>query len=199
MSARTAVLCLAVLALAADDALAAVSVSSTFMPSAPTSTSALTANGVASTCAPPKAYPGASPMANGRVQQHAFYNAGPARCVTVSFSDPSCGTNVLFSAYAGALNNADLQMGYLGDAGSSSAAGAFAFTAPADSPVVLVATEIGGNGSAGNCSYTLGSTELGGAGLDAMPIPALTSWTLAVLSGLLGWVMWLHRRNMHTG
>lgn len=195
MPVRTAVLCLAVLSLAAGSASAAISVSSTFMPSAPTGTTALVANGVASACATPKAFPGTSPLANGRVQQHAFYNAGSARCVTVSFSDPGCGANVLFSAYAGAPNSADLSVGYLGDAGSSSATGAFAFMAPADSPVVLVATEVGGNGSAGSCSYTLGSTELGGAGLDGMPIPALTSWTLAVLSGLMGWVMWQHRRN----
>lgn len=193
--------CIAVglaLCVAAGGAQASVSLSSTFAGSAPTSNTWLTANGVASACAPAKPFPGTSPVANGRVQQHAFYNAGPARCVTVSYSDPSCGSNVAFAAYAGALNFANLSQGYLGDAGGSGASGSFGFMAPADSTVVLVASEVGGNGAAGSCSYTLGSSELGGGSImdpGIAPIPMLTSWSLVVLSALLGWVMWEHRRR----
>lgn len=195
MSARVSALL--ALCMAVGGAHAAISVSSTFFGGAPTSASWIAANGVASACAPPKPFPGTAPIANGRVQQHAFYNAGPARCVTVSYSNPACGGSVAFAAYAGAVNFADLSQGYLGDAGGSGASGSFAFVAPSNSTVVLVASEVGGNGAAGSCSYTLGSSELGGVGMEpgVAPIPALTSWTLAVLSGLMGWVMWQHRRR----
>src|SRR6185295_14123152 len=98
-----------------------------------TQTGRIVRNGVASSCAVPKAYPGTQDnLPNRRYDSYTFTNTSNApACVTVNLTS-SCGLNIFGVAYLGSYNPANIQQNYLADNGSSFAAtGTFSFNVPA--------------------------------------------------------------------
>ena len=119
-----------------------------------TMTGRIVRNGVASSCAIPKAFPGIQDaLPNRRYDTYTFTNSGNATsCVTVNVTS-GCGLNIFYAAYLGSFNPANLSQNYLADAGSSFAGVAtFSFNVPAGQSFVLVIHEV--NVNAGCASYT---------------------------------------------
>ena len=120
-----------------------------------TMTGRIVRNGVASSCAVPKAYPGTQDLlANRRYDSYTFTNTSNATaCVTVDLTS-SCGLNIFGLAYLGSFNPANVQQNYLADNGSSFAAtGTFSFNVPAGQTFVVVVHEV--NVNAGCTGYSL--------------------------------------------
>jgi hypothetical protein len=111
-------------------------------------------NGVVSSCAFPKNYPGTQDLlANRRYDAYSFTNSGNATtCVTVNLTS-GCGVNIFGVVYLDSFNPANLQQNYLADNGSSFAGtGTFSFNVPAFRTFVLVVHEV--NVGAGCASYS---------------------------------------------
>lgn len=125
-----------------------------------TQTGRIVRNGVASTCAVPKAYPGTQDvLANRRFDSYTFTNtSNVTTCVTVNLTS-SCGTNIFGVAYLGSYNPANVQQNYLADNGSSFAGvGTFSFNVPAGQTFVVVVHEV--NVGAGCTGYSLNVSGL---------------------------------------
>ncbi len=103
-------------------------------------------DGVPSTCATPKAYPGTSGAGPYYYDTYNFTNTtGTSQCVSVTYSSPGSG-NAFVTAYNGSFNSANLGTNYIADGGSSSVgpAGAtvtFSFNLANGATVVLVVNE----------------------------------------------------------
>ena len=120
-----------------------------------TMTGRIVRNGVASSCAVPKVYPGTQDLlANRRYDAYTFTNtSNVTTCVTVDLTS-SCGLNIFGLAYLGSFNPANIQQNYLADNGSSFAAtGTFSFNVPAGQTFVVVVHEV--NVGAGCTGYSL--------------------------------------------
>ncbi len=120
-----------------------------------TQTGRIVRNGVASSCAVPKVYPGTQDLlANRRYDSYTFTNTSNATaCITVDLTS-SCGLNIFGVAYLGSYNPANIQQNYLADNGSSFAAtGTFSFNVPAGQTFVVVVHEV--NVGAGCTGYSL--------------------------------------------
>ena len=120
-----------------------------------TQTGRIVRNGVASSCAVAKAYPGTQDLLpNRRYDSYTFTNTSNATaCVKVDLTS-SCGTNIFGVAYLGSYNPANVQQNYLADNGSSFAAlGTFSFNVPAGQTFVVVVHEV--NVGAGCAAYSL--------------------------------------------
>ena len=144
-------------------------------------------NGVASACGSAKPFPGVVAEAGMRYDAFTYTNTGPAQCVTFTVTGNCAGPGVLLSAYSGAINPADVSIGYLGDAGTSSIGNSLqplALDLAAGQTIHLVAS----NGSAGvtpvpqTCAWRVISSEPLGTGTAA--VPTLGEWGLGLL-GLL--------------
>lgn len=86
----------------------------------PTQTGRLFRDGVASTCAVPKANPG-TVSGSFHYDEYEFFNgSGSSQCVTVSYKATSGPCSVFVPAYHGSFNPADPAANYLADGGSSS-------------------------------------------------------------------------------
>jgi len=120
-----------------------------------TMTGRIVRNGVGSSCAVAKAYPGTQDLLpNRRYDSYTFTNTSNATaCVTVDLIS-SCGLNIFGLAYLGSFNPANIQQNYLADNGSSFAAtGTFSFNVPAGQTFVVVVHEV--NVGAGCTGYSL--------------------------------------------
>jgi hypothetical protein len=125
-----------------------------------TMTGRIVRNGVASTCAVPKAYPGTQDLlANRRYDSYTFTNtSNVTACVTVNLTS-SCGVNIFGVAYLGSFNPANVQQNYLADNGLSFAGtGTFSFNVPAGQTFVVVVHEV--NVGAGCSGYSLNVSGL---------------------------------------
>jgi len=125
-----------------------------------TMTGRIVRNGVASTCAVPKVYPGTQDLLpNRRYDSYTFTNTGNVTaCVTVNLTS-SCGVNIFGVAYLGSFNPANIQQNYLADNGSSFAGtGTFFFNVPAGQTFVVVVHEV--NVGAGCTGYSLNVSGL---------------------------------------
>ncbi len=103
-------------------------------------------DGVPSTCAVPKAYPGTSGAGPFYYDTYNFTNTtGSSQCVSVTYTATGTG-NAFVTAYSGSFNSASLGTNYIADGGSSSvgpagAAVTFSFTLANGATVVLVVNE----------------------------------------------------------
>jgi hypothetical protein len=147
-----------------------------------TSTLRLYRNGVASTFASAKPFPGTLPCAPTcffrtvtvtPLEQHVT--------ITISSSD----LNVFGSAYLNGFNVANLATNYLGDAGSSGGPESIQVLVPAGQQVVFVVNSVAGLGT---LQYTISDQSAGGI----TPIPS----TLILLTiGLMGVASWFALRR----
>jgi hypothetical protein len=106
-------------------------------------TGRLNRNGVASSCAVPKATQPLFDTNPRRYDSYTFTNSGsvPA-CVTVNVTS-GCGTNLFYATYLGSFNPANIQQNYLADPGASFAGVAtWSFNVPAGATFVLVIHEV---------------------------------------------------------
>lgn len=113
----------------------------------PTHSPRITRDGVPSVCGIAKAYPGNFSSGNFHYKSYTVQNiSASSECVTVTLknTDPNTLNQVHLMAYTGSFNPANLSQNYLGDSGSSSLAGSvvtMSVTIPANTTIVLVATE----------------------------------------------------------
>lgn len=167
---------------------AAINIAGTLTDTDPTTSSRLLRDGVVSTCAAPKGFPGTFGTGPFAYDTHTAYNPGASQCVTVNVDVDTCGTNVFVAAYLGSVDPTNLATNYLADQGSS-VTGAFRFIAPANSAIAFLVTSTSSVPT--SCSYTITSTELmptQAASLPVQAVPTLTEWTLLLLSTLLAGV-----------
>jgi len=109
-------------------------------------------DGIPSTCAAPKAFPGPFTDATApyRYDTYTFQNNGPAVCVTVVREADPCDVDAFIVAYLNNFDPLNLAANYLADSGFSGP-GVFSFVVPANQSFVLVAMESFGGG--GDCNY----------------------------------------------
>ncbi|WP_027376759.1 T9SS type A sorting domain-containing protein [Kaistella palustris] len=126
----------------------------------PTQSPRVSRNGVASTCATPKTYPGDISSGNFHYKTHSITNtSGSAECVTFNLdnTDPDALNQLFLVAYNGSFNPANVGQNYIGDSGSSASGGlpvSMSATIPAGATVVLVLSEVTAN-SVFTADYTL--------------------------------------------
>ena len=121
----------------------------------PTQTGRLTRNGVASSCASPKAYPGANDATVRHFDQYSFTNTtASTACVTATVSN-TCASNIFPVAYLGSYNPASISTNYLADPGVSSGTVTWSFNVPAGQTLVLVINEITANAGCSSYSGTI--------------------------------------------
>lgn len=138
-------------------------------------------DGLASTCAAPKAFPG--PISIGtqnNYETHTFTAVPADTCVTVNFDVGTCGTGVFAVAYINSYNPANLGQNYLADLGASLTQ-SFSFVVPTGNQLVLVATSVSGSAT---CSYSFS--------VDDYPCQSFLSISLAPDSATL------HSGESHT-
>ena len=154
------------------------------------STTRINRNGVASTWAAPKPFPGTLGCLGGG---NCFYetvdvSTSPLEFVRVTYSLLSgSNPNIFLAAYVNSFNVASLSANYLGDPGSSLTLGgiplAFEVIVPSGSSLVLAFSTVANN-SFGTAFYTVDAFESAAAGA-AIPEPA-TCGLLASGLALLG-------------
>jgi len=155
-------------------------------------------NGIASTCANAKTYPG--PLNVGTQYQYKTYSMtnGASTCVTVNFnpapgSGNDCGSGAHISAYLDSYDPANQAANYLGDVGSSQAQ-PFSFNAPAGASIILVVNE--NFGSTQVCSFEFSSDELSDTPLLLQTaIPSMNAWGLGAMVIVLGLAGFAARRR----
>jgi hypothetical protein len=158
----------------------------------PVQTGRLTRNGVASTCASPKAFPGVfDPSGNRAYDKYTFVNASNAKqCVTVSYqlTSPPCAGGGAFGVAYSSFNPGNIGQNWLADGGSSvnesgapGAAGprTFSFRAKKHSTfdIVISAVDIGGT-----CNQY--SLSVSGNGILKSQIPPLLADLESLVPGL---------------
>jgi hypothetical protein len=113
-------------------------------------------DGVTSTCAVAKAYPGAYGGGSQGYLTFPFYNPNPsATCVNVTWTaDP--GFNTFLSAYLAPYNPFNMASNYLGDSGVSAdlTAVTFGFMVPANSAFLILANTVYGLSTATGTSFS---------------------------------------------
>ncbi len=128
-------------------------------------TARLFRDGVASTCATNKAFPGTSGTGTRRFDAYSFASCGGiSRCVTISLTNACTGTNpsMFVTAYLTSFTPTALGTNYRGDPGTSQTAGGpstFAVDVPAGATLVVVVCEVN-QGLALGCNYTLNLSGL---------------------------------------
>ncbi len=175
-----------------------VFVSDGFDGTEPTQDGRIFRDGVASTCAVPKTYPG---LFNGGIQhQYKTYTMfnGSSTCVTVNF-DPNpgsgndCGVDAHLSAYLGSYDPANQSANYLADVGSSLTQ-PFSFNVPTGATVILVASI--NSGSNVVCNLEFSSDELSAdSPFSTIGVPSMNAWGLGVMALVLGLAGFLARRR----
>jgi hypothetical protein len=148
---------------------AAISISSTLDATAPptgpgftsvtdnTQNARIFRDGIASTCAAPKAvFPGTTAPGNRRFDAYSFTtcgNAGPS-CVTVTLSGANA-INLFTAAYTGTYNPVNIGQNYIADPGSSAASRTYSFNIPGGMQTfVIVVHEVNPGGAIGT-AYNL--------------------------------------------
>src|SRR4028118_243213 len=121
-----------------------------------TQTGRLTQNGVASTCAAQKTFPGVADTNQRRIKIYQFANNNTSTaCITVTLNAGSCvGASGLFSAAYAGFNPGDISMNYLGDIGASpNPSRSYSFNVPAGADFQVVVSQLNVNQSCP--AYTL--------------------------------------------
>lgn len=113
----------------------------------PTHTPRVNRDGVSSTCAAPKAYPGDFGSATHHYKSYSIKNTGAtAQCVDVMLTNLDPSNQVFLVAYNNTFNPANISQNYLADTGLSTAGGlapaTMSFNIPAGATVILVASEV---------------------------------------------------------
>ncbi len=136
----------------------------------PTQTNRLYRDGVPSTCAANKAFPGPYTQANIHYRIYDFTNATSKwACYTVTASAPNCmnyANQIFVSAYTGTYDPSNMAINYLADGGSSPyPRQRFAFRVGPGQPFKVVVTSVAtddGVGTNGRCSaYSLDVSRCG--------------------------------------
>ncbi|MBK8069170.1 MAG: IPTL-CTERM sorting domain-containing protein [Rhodanobacteraceae bacterium] len=147
-----------------------------------TQTGRILRNGTTSTCAAPKANPGANDTSV--VRQFDRYRFTPASnsCITVSLTQPA---TTLFVYASSSFDPAAPTTGYLADAGSSAASTSFSLNVAAGVPYDVVVHEVNAGGGVG-AAYTLdvSSDAPCGAGADLAVVLADTPDPVAAGSNI---------------
>ncbi len=135
-------------------------------------------DGVASTCAAPKAAcPGLSAPSGCFYDMYTWTNPiGSAQCVTITFTNNTTGFVNFISAYIGAPNPANICANYLADIGGSPALGTpgvFSFTAPGGATIGFLVTSVAA-GTPSNYSFTLDAAICSGTPCSGTPNPGNT-------------------------
>ncbi len=135
-------------------------------------------DGVASTCAAPKAAcPGLSAPSGCFYDMYTWTNPiGSAQCVTITFTNNTTGFVNFISAYIGAPNPANICANYLADIGGSPALGTpgvFSFTAPGGATIGFLVTSVTA-GTPSNYSFTLDAAICSGTPCSGTPTPGNT-------------------------
>ncbi|MDQ1525054.1 MAG: hypothetical protein QOE47_2978 [Pyrinomonadaceae bacterium] len=121
-----------------------------------TQTGRLTPNGVASTCAAQKTFPGVTDSNQRRFKAYQFVNNNTSTaCITVTLNAGSCvGASSLFSAAYTGFNPGNISMNYLGDIGASpNPSRSYSFNVPAGADFQVVVSQANTNQSC--AAYTL--------------------------------------------
>ena len=108
----------------------------------------LTQNGVASSCASAKAFPGVADTNLRNARSYSFVNnTNATACITVTLDAGSCaGATALFSAAYAGYNPSDISMNYLGDIGASpSPSRSYSFNVAANSEFQVVVYQVNTN------------------------------------------------------
>lgn len=179
-------------------AAANIVVSSGFDGTEPTQDGRINRNGIASTCANAKTYPG--PFNTGIPYQYKTYSLvnGASTCVTVNWEpNPGSGNDCDFtahlSAYLDSYDPANQSANYLGDVGSSQTQ-PFSFNAPAGATVILVATI--NSGSNVVCDFDFSSDHLSDTpAFSNIPVPSMNVWGLGTMVMVLGLAGFAARRR----
>lgn len=132
--------------------------------------------GVVSTCASPKACPGAFTTTGSRAyDSYTITNPRPVPvCATIGINT-NCGTSAFAVAYSGSFNPTSLCTNYLADPGSSfPTSGFFEATIPANSSIVVVVHEVNPNTGCASYSLTVGIPR------DAHSITAVPNTSVCV-------------------
>jgi hypothetical protein len=136
-------------------------------------------SGVASTCAMPTAFPGATEMPT-PYEMFEFCNNGPEQCITVTLDVGTCDSDAHLIAYIGAFNPLNLAENYAGDIGSSKSQ-PFSFTVPSKQKLFIVAQS---NFPGTECSYSFTTNALP----CIQPAPVLSDHAVWLLLGALALV-----------
>lgn len=163
-----------------------------------TQTGRLTRDGVPSTCAAPKAYPGGfNPGSTYRraTSGPLYNNTASTVCAQVTATaSAGCDINVFFTAYLGSFVPGNLATNYLADTGSSfgippSGPLTFEVLVPANSSIVVNANDSNSPNDGTTCIPTITSNQLDSTAFvesTAVPAPSLGVFGLTTLALLLG-------------
>jgi len=145
-----------------------------------TQTQRLFRDGVASTIASPKSFPGVTGNGAFGYQTFSFLNNGPATPFTVDVTSISPAFSTHFAAYLNSYDPTNQALNYLGDIGRS-VPQAFSFLVPENQQFLVVAQTVDSlsNSIGNNFSFTV--STLAADDVSATPIP-----TPALLPGLIG-------------
>jgi FG-GAP-like repeat len=129
--------------------------------SSPTMANRITRNGVGSTCGAPKAFPGPTATAGTQYQVASYLYKGPSRCVTITLSATTCGTNgssAFLSLCSGPFDPNNLATNYMGDIGSSVTGATAAVALTSGQTIQLV---VNGTLPGLNCTFIIESDNSG--------------------------------------
>ncbi|HET6646416.1 MAG TPA: carboxypeptidase regulatory-like domain-containing protein, partial [Pyrinomonadaceae bacterium] len=148
----------------------------------PTQTGRLTRNGVASTCATPKAFPGMNDSLVRHFDQYSFTNnSASTACVTFSVSN-TCASNLFAATYAGSYNPANIMTNYQSDPGASGNPMTWSTNVAAGQTIVLVIHEVTPNAGCAGYTFSLSGLPTDGGGACPVPIAAAAGATIATES-----------------
>jgi len=129
-----------------------------------TQTGRITRNGVASTCAAQKPFPGLNDSLVRHFDQYSFTNTDSSTaCVTFTLNN-TCGSNVFGVTYLGSYNPATLATNYLGDPGASGNGTSWSVNVPGGATVILVVHEVTANAGCAGYSFTVSGLPTDGGG-----------------------------------
>ncbi len=178
-------LLLSVLTLAVCTSASAQTFSGSITTSDPTENGRLFRDGIASTCAAPKAFPGTF---NAGTPYHydAYLFTNPfaaTTCFSITLSTNTVGIFPFSVAYTGAFDPNNLGTNYLADSGGSADSGApvtYSFEVPAGGNFTVIVNEVTPNGGVADYSFTVS---------PAVPEPStvIELCAGAVLLGVWGW------------
>jgi hypothetical protein len=143
-------------------------------------------NGVISSCASPKAYPGAITGASHTFDSYSF-NACQNFCLSPTISAGAVGVNLFLSLYSPSYDPSNIATNYAGDAGLSGTVETFGVQAAANTPYSLVVNDVNGNPPAPGLlnTYTL-TIPTCAFNCNAYPLPVAVAQNVTVTASAVG-------------
>ena len=143
-----------------------------------TQTGRMVRNGVASSCATPKAFPGIQDALVRHFDQYSFTNSGASTaCVTFSVSN-TCNNNLFAATYSGSYNPAAIATNYQSDPGASATTMTWTTNVAAGQTIVLVIHEVTPNASCAGYTFAVSGLPTDGGGPCNVPIVNAAGSTL---------------------